>query len=148
MRISLIHSCASLIKWRNIWLFKRTRLTYTREIQIREQYTYFKNLKSSKQSRQKLYFNRIDKVDYRHIIVESNFVSRRFKNRLRIISKFVVVIARRIFVATLMNRFCWNLFAVERCWNFENFQRTRFKRSLVMTFVFLLNHNYFRLKYD
>ena len=148
MKISLIHSCASLIKWRDIWLFKRTRLTYTREIQIREQYTYLKSLKSSKQSKQKLYFSRIDKVDHRHIIVESNLVSRRFRNRLRVISKFVAVIARRIFAATLMNKFCWNLLAIERCWNFENFQRIRFKRSLVMTFVFLLSHNYFRLKYD
>ena len=148
MRISLIHSCASLIKWRDIWLFKRTRLAYIREIQIREQYTYFKSLKSSRQSRQRLYFNRIDRVDHRHIIVESNLVSRRFRNRLRVISEFVVVIARRIFAATLMNRFCWNFLAIERCWNFENFQRTRFRRSLVMIFVFLLNHSYSRLKYD
>ena len=148
MKISLIHSCASLIRWRDIWLFKRTRLACTRRIQIREQYTYFKNLKSSKQSRQKLYFNRIDKIDYRHIIVESNFVSRRFKDRLRVISKFVVVIARRVFAATLMNRFCWNFFAIERCWNFKNFQRIHSRRLLVIIFVFLSSHNYSRLKYD
>ena len=147
MKISLIHSCASLIKWRDIWLFKRTRLTYTRGIQIREQYTYFKSLKSSRQSRQRLYFSRIDKVDHRYIIVESDFVSQRFRNRLRVISKFVVVIARRTFAATLMNRFCWNFFAVERCWNFVNFQRIHFRRSFVMIFLFWLSHNYFRLKY-
>ena len=121
---------------RHLTIYTYTISIYS-QFNIQRQYTYLKSLRSSKQSKQRLYLSRVEKIDHRYIVVESNFVSRRFRNRLRVTSESVAVIARRTFVATLMNTFCWSLFAVERCWSFESLQRIHFERSLVTILLYV-----------